>query len=682
MLHSHHHSPNTHSHHEHSHCHCETSSHHHHESSHSCCCTHSHHKHEETETNPWWFAVSATMLVIGIILDALSFVWFLPIIRFSWYILAFLPVGLGVLREAWESVLSKDFFSEFMLMSLASIGAFAIGEYPEAVAVMLLYCIGEMLQDKAVDKARHNIENLLKVKPSTAHRVTNVSCFKDNSLNTPALVEDIAPSLVTVGDILEIKPGERVPLDGTLISIPHSEKSNSSCEIDFNTAALTGESIPRTLRVGSEVLSGMIATSHTAYIRVCRLEHESALSRILQMVEEAAEHKAPTELFIRKFARIYTPLVILFALLTLFVPWLWSILDVSFSYHFSLWLRRALIFLVISCPCALVISIPLSYFAGIGASSKRGILFKGSNYLDAMTELRAVVFDKTGTLTTGVFSIKEVEGLSSEEMNTIVQIERSSNHPIARAIVANYADNGSIHAEEISAGGMLASIGAEEWLVGNTRLMKNHGVKVPSKLSDIPHTIVVCARNNKYIGHIILADSVKEDAPHAISTLKNLGIERVEMLSGDKQALVNDVASTIGIENAKGELLPQDKASELLSIQKSGQRVAFVGDGINDAPVLALADVGIAMGALGADMAVETANVIIQTDQPSKVTEAIAIAKHTRNIVRQNIILAIGIKLAVMLLGVLGVANLWEAVFADTGVALLAVLNAMRIFRH
>ena len=610
-------------------------------------------EHEQTEEQmPWWNVIlSGGMLVIGLLFPyfGLDFVE-KPQFLLAWYLLAFAFVGLPVMKEAWETALKGDVFSEFMLMTIACIGAFAIGEYPEGVAVMLLYCIGEALQDRAVDRARDNIQELIAFRPTVAKVVVQGKIIEKS------------PDEVQVGDILEVKAGDRVPLDGKLVSASAA----------FNTAALTGESLPRTFETGGEVLAGMIAVDAVSHLEVVRPASESAVSRILNMVESAAERKAPTELFIRRFARIYTPIVIGLALLTVVCPYLYSIFDSQYSYIFTDWFRRALVFLVISCPCALVISVPLSYFAGIGLASKHGILFKGSNYLDAITEVDVVAFDKTGTLTTGEFAVQSVVGLSQEALQTVAAMEKSSNHPIAQAILKYCPTEESISSQDIAGYGLKN----EEWLVGNLKLLDREQVSYADALRSIPETVVAVARKGKYVGHIILADTIKEDAKKAISDLP----VRAEMLSGDRQELVTKVAADLGISHAYGDLLPDGKVLHLQNVKKAGERVAFVGDGINDAPVLALSDVGIAMGGLGSDMAIETADVIIQTDQPSKVACAMRIGRYTRRIVHQNIALALGVKAVVMLLGLLGFANLWMAVFADSGVALLAVLNAARIF--
>lgn len=605
---------------------------------------------------------SLVMLMAGIAMTAVGVEWFGDrLFQLLWYVAAFLPVGLSVMREAFECFKEKDYFSEFTLMSVASLGAFAIGEYPEAVAVMLFYCIGEELQDRAVDRARDNIRSLVAFRPDKAFVVAG-----------GGIVEK-SPDDVAVGDIIEVRPGERVPLDGQLLET----------DAEFNTAALTGESAPRLIAAGSEVLAGMIATDTVSRVRVTRRAADSAVSRILSMVEEASERKAPAELFIRRFARIYTPTVIVLAALTVALPWLWSLVSTSFGYVFADWFYRALIFLVISCPCALVVSIPLSYFAGIGAASRNGILFKGGNYLDAVTRLDVVMFDKTGTLTQGKFSVESIDSVRGDMLATVAAMERGSSHPIARAIV-DYAGGGGGAAvsdvRNIPGYGMSARSGGDIWLAGTLRLLRREGVAFPERLAGVPETIVAVACNGVYAGCIQLADRLKADAHEAVAALRRQGISDVEILSGDKQALVDKVAGELGV-SGYGDLLPQDKVAHIEAKQRGGRSVAFVGDGINDAPVIALSNVGIAMGGLGADMAIETADVVIHNDSPSKVARAIAIGRRTVGIVRQNIVLAIGVKVAVMLLGVTGLANLWAAVFADVGVALLAVVNAMRIRR-
>ena len=607
--------------------------------------------------------VSLVMLVGGLALSAFDAAWFAPEwVRAAWYAAAFLPVGLGVMREAWECAAKGDVFSEFMLMSVASVGAFLIGEYPEAVAVMLFYCVGEALQDRAVDRARDNIKAMMEFRPDRASVVVGDR------------IEVKSPGDVRVGDMIEVRPGERVPLDGRLESAPAA----------FDTAALTGESVPRTIGKGKEVLAGMVAVDSVVRLRVVREAGRSAVARILQMVEEASERKAPAELFIRKFARIYTPVVIGLAALTAVVPYLWSLADGSFEYDFSTWFYRALIFLVISCPCALVISIPLSYFAGIGAASRRGILFKGGNWLDAMSRVDTVVFDKTGTLTKGRFAVVRVDGRDTAAMlRAVAAMESGGSHPIAKAIVeyAGAAGATVTGLKNIAGYGLTATVDGHRWAAGALKLLDREGVVYPQELAGVAETVVACAKDGRYEGCLVLADTLKADALEAVRGLRSCGVERVEILSGDRQSLVDKVAAGLHVDRGGGDLLPEGKVRRIEELEREGRTVAFVGDGINDAPVLATADVGVAMGALGADMAVETADVVLQTDSPSKVAEAIRIGRRTRAIVRQNIVFAIGVKILVMLLGVLGMADMWGAVFADVGVALLAVLNATRMSR-
>ena len=636
-------------------------SHDHEQACHGNCCTEGHnHCGEEEDEMSWWKpALSLALLVAGIVMNALGVKWFQHHwVQLAWYAVAWLPTGLGVLREAIEEAREGEVFSEFLLMTVASIGAFAIGEYPEAVAVMTLYCIGEALQDRAVSRARGNIRSLIALRPD--HAVV----IKGEEHIT------VEPAEVKPGDIVEVKPGERVPVDGTLLGEAAA----------MDTAALTGESMPRVIESGDEVLAGMIASETVIRLQAVRPASESAVSRILHLVEEATESKAPSELFIRRFARIYTPIVVALAALVVVLPWLCAHVIPDLNYDFAEWLHRALVFLVISCPCALVISIPLSYFAGIGAASRRGILFKGSNYLDAIAQVDTVVFDKTGTLTTGSFAVSRIDGLSDEQMGIIAAIEQGSPHPIARAIINEHkpaqVDIGEL--KNIAGYGLSAVIEGRQWLVGTTRLLEHEGVDYPGPLSRVVGTMVAVAIDGRYAGHIVLSDKPKEDARQGIANLNRQGITTV-MLSGDKQALVDDVAHQLDVTEAHGDLLPQGKVDHIERIQQDGRCVAFVGDGINDAPVLALSDVGIAMGGLGSDMAVETADVVIQTDQPSRVADAVTLGRRTRRIVTQNIALAIGIKVLVMILGVLGIANLWEAVFADVGVALLCVLNSLRL---
>ena len=643
---------------------------------HCSCCAHTHEcapekhieKKESIFAEYWKVGLSFILLISGIIMNALE----LPFFRegyFSliWYIVAYLPVGLPVMKEAWESMKDKDYFSEFTLMFVATLGAFYIGEYPEGVAVMLFYSVGELFQEKAVDKAKRNIGALLDVRPEEAAVVRDERVVIEN------------PQSVKVGETIEIKTGGRVPLDGMMLNEVAA----------FNTAALTGESVPRSIRMGEEVLAGMIVTDKVIRIKVIRPFDKSALARILELVQNASERKAPAELFIRKFARVYTPIVIGLAVLIVLLPFIYSLITPQFLFTFNDWLYRALVFLVISCPCALVVSIPLGYFGGIGAASRLGILFKGGNYLDAVTKINTVVFDKTGTLTKGTFEVQSCNcesGVSEEELiRMIASVESSSTHPIAKAVV-NYAGRRDIElssvtdSKEYAGLGLEAAVNGIQVLAGNGRLLSKFQIEYPPELLSITDTIVVCAIGNKYAGYLLLSDSLKEDAKIAIQNLKALGIQNIQILSGDKQSIVSNFAEKLGISEAYGDLLPDGKVKHLEELRQHAEnQVAFVGDGMNDAPVLALSNVGIAMGGLGSDAAIETADVVIQTDQPSKVAEAIKVGKLTRSIVWQNISLAFGVKLLVLILGAGGLATLWEAVFADVGVALIAIMNAVRI---
>ena len=643
---------------------------------HCSCCAHTHEcapekhieKKESIFAEYWKVGLSFILLITGIIMNALE----LPFFRegyFSliWYVVAYLPVGLPVMKEAWESIKDKDYFSEFTLMFVATLGAFYIGEYPEGVAVMLFYSVGELFQEKAVDKAKRNIGALLDVRPEEAAVVRDERVVIEN------------PQNVKVGETIEIKTGGRVPLDGMMLNEVAA----------FNTAALTGESVPRSIRMGEEVLAGMIVTDKVIRIKVIRPFDKSALARILELVQNASERKAPAELFIRKFARVYTPIVIGLAVLIVLLPFIYSLITPQFLFTFNDWLYRALVFLVISCPCALVVSIPLGYFGGIGAASRLGILFKGGNYLDAVTKINTVVFDKTGTLTKGTFEVQSCNcesGVSEEELiRMIASVESSSTHPIAKAVV-NYAGRRDIElssvtdSKEYAGLGLEAAVNGIQVLAGNGRLLSKFQIEYPPELLSITDTIVICAIGNKYAGYLLLSDSLKEDAKIAIQNLKALGIQNIQILSGDKQSIVSNFAEKLGISEAYGDLLPDGKVKHLEELrQHTENQVAFVGDGMNDAPVLALSNVGIAMGGLGSDAAIETADVVIQTDQPSKVAEAIKVGKLTRRIVWQNISLAFGVKLLVLILGAGGLATLWEAVFADVGVALIAIMNAVRI---
>lgn len=587
--------------------------------------------------------------------------WFTGWVRIVWYAVAYLPVGFPVMKEAVESIGKGEIFSEFLLMCIATIGAFAIGEYPEGVAVMLFYAIGEVFQTLAVKRAKANIKTLLDQRPDEVTILEN---------NQPKIVK---AESVNIGSIIQLKSGEKLGLDGELISETAS----------FNTAALTGESKPDTKAKGETVLAGMINLNTVAQIKVTTAYTDSKLSKILELVQNATAQKAPTELFIRKFAKIYTPIVVLLAVLICVVPMLFVE-----NYVFSQWLYRALVFLVISCPCALVISIPLGYFGGIGAASKNGILFKGSNFLDIIANIQNVVMDKTGTMTEGVFKVQEVNikpEYNKDEILAIVNaLESQSTHPVATAIQQHV---GSINTEiklnaveEIAGHGLKAEANGKELLVGNFKLMDKFSIKYDIDPASIVYTLIAIAYEKKYVGYLTIADSIKEDAQEAVDKLHSMNV-KTTMLSGDKSNVVKFVADKLGIDNAFGDLLPEDKVNKVKEIKGRNETVAFVGDGVNDAPVVALSNVGIAMGGLGSDATIETADVVIQDDRPSKIAMAINIGKQTKKIVWQNIILAFAVKAIVLVLGAGGLATMWEAVFADVGVALLAILNAVRIQR-
>lgn len=617
------------------------------------------HNHGNNNTPAWKnylpAIISFVMLITGIITD--NYNPFPNWVRLTWYAIAYIPVGLPVAITGFKLLLKGDIFTEFILMTIATVGAFYIGEYPEGVAVMLFYTVGELFQDAAVNRAKRSIKALLDIRPDTA-----LVLIDGNYIEVP-------PAAVKVGDTIQVRAGERVSLDGEMLSEASS----------FNTAALTGESKPSTIRKGEVALAGMINQEKVIELKVSKLFNDSSLARILTMVQEATTRKAKTEQFIRKFARIYTPIVVFLAVgITLFPYFFVS------NYVFNDWLYRALIFLVISCPCALVISIPLGYFGGIGAASRKGILFKGSNYLDLMTKITSVIMDKTGTLTKGVFKVQEVKsyGLPEEEwLPLAAALESRSTHPVAQAIVAHVKSNGIAieELEEISGHGLKGKANGKVVLAGNVKLLEKMGIPLKNELRNITDTIVVVAIDGKLAGYVTIADEIKEDSKTAIDALHNMNI-KTTMLSGDKQSVVDKVAGQLGIDHAYGDLLPEHKVEKVELAKKAPNAIiAFVGDGINDAPVLALSDVGIAMGGLGSDAAIETADVIIQTDQPSKIATAIRIGRATNRIVWQNIALAFGVKAIVLVLGAGGLATMWEAVFADVGVALLAILNAVRI---
>ena len=607
--------------------------------------------------------LSFVLLLTGLLLE---YIWkaefFNGWIKILWYTSAYLPVAFPVLKEAWNTLKRGEIFTEFFLMSIATMGAFAIGEYPEGVAVMLFYTLGELFQASAVNKAKLNITALLDVRPKQANVLRN------------NIFSNINPEAVKVGEVIQVRVGEKVPLDGKLLS-----KSAT-----LNTSAITGESQPRRFLVGEKILAGYINLENVVELRVDKIYSESSIARILELVQNATARKSKTELLIRRLAKIYTPIVVYLAIAICFLPYFFVA-----DYQFSDWLYRALIFLVISCPCALVISIPLGYFGGLGAASKNGLLFKGATYLDQLSNINTLVFDKTGTVTKGVFKINSIicSNDYSEEslMKLLMAVESKSTHPIAKAIM-NYSI--SIHlptirdVQEIAGKGMTGIVDGHSIVAGNKQLMNEFKIALPPDLEEVVETNVFVSVNGKWAGTVEIADEIKEDAKTSIEILKNSGIQSFLMLSGDKDTITQKVAHELGIKHAIGDLLPEQKLQEVERIKKdTNKKVAFVGDGINDAPVLAASDVGIAMGALGSDVAIETADVVIQTDQLSKISTGIKIGKTTQRIIWQNITLALGVKLVVLILGALGLASMWAAVFADVGVALLAILNAVRLQR-
>lgn len=585
------------------------------------------------------------------------------IVEFSLFFVAYIIVGGSVLLRAAKNITKGQIFDENFLMGIATVGAFAIGEFPEGVAVMLFYKVGEYIQGIAVNKSRKSISQLMNIRPDYANLQTTSGLMK------------VTPEEIKVGDIIVVKPGEKIPLDGVVVEGIST----------LDTSALTGESLPREVSVGNEVLSGAVNQRGVLTIEVTKEFGESTVSKILDLVQNASSKKAPTENFITKFARYYTPAVVGIAVLVAFIPPL-IIPDATFNQ----WIYRSLIFLVISCPCALVISIPLGFFGGIGGASRKGILVKGSNYLEALNDVDVVVFDKTGTLTKGVFKVVEVApfgGVTREELLEIAAFAESySTHPIATSIVKEYAkeiDKQRItEYQEIAGQGVSVKIDEFSVLAGNATLIENAGIEFAS--IPLPGTVVHVAVKGKYAGYILIADEIKPDSKKAISALKSAGIKRIIMLTGDNLPIAQKVSEELGINEFYSELLPHQKVEEVESLinQLEGRsKLLFVGDGINDAPVLARADVGVAMGGVGSDAAIEAADVVIMNDEPSKIPAAIKVAKRTRAIVWQNIIFAIGVKLIVLGLGTLGLASIWEAVFADVGVTVIAVLNALRVLK-
>ena len=618
--------------------------------------------------------IGGVLFVLGIFVPKTLFIPKLAV-----FLVSYLVIGGDVLLSAFKNILNGQVFDENFLMAIATIGAFAIGEYPEGVAVMLFYQLGELLQGIAVNNSRKSIVSLMDIRPDYAN------------IKVGEGIKKVSPEEIKVGEIIVVKPGEKVPLDGKIV------KGAST----FDTSALTGESLPREAKAGDDVLSGFINKNGLIEIQVAKVFSESTVSKILYLMENAGSKKSKTENFITKFARYYTPAVVITALIVAIFPPL-----LIQGATFSDWIYRALIFLVVSCPCALVISIPLGFFGGIGGASRHGILIKGTNYLEVLNDLESVVMDKTGTLTKGIFKVTEVNAENNIKINDFennkteltkplllkyaAHIEKFSNHPIAQSIVAEYENSVSKvdenvvkDFEEISGFGIKVNINNHQFLAGNSKLMNLENITFDKK--ENLGTAIYLAADGKYIGNILISDEVKEDSARAIKGMKENGVKEIVMLTGDNEAIGKNIAEKLGIDKVFTELLPNEKVEKLEEIYKTKSekgKVAFVGDGINDAPVLARADLGIAMGGAGSDAAIEAADVVIMNDEPSKIVTAIKIAKKTKEIVWQNITIAFAIKIVVMALGLFGDATMWEAVFADVGVALLAVLNATRVLRY